>query len=241
MTHDAGLLDVLLRFARTLVRDYRVPDVLPQLCTDTARLLGVDGAGVMLEDEAGVLRFVAASDELVEQIEQLQIATGEGPCIGAYEQGAPVVIPDLAATAMLPDFAPRALSAGIRAVFSFPLRVEDVHVGAINLYSAEAGPLRDDDLHAAQVLADLATTYIVSANAVDRSSLLAAQLQRALDTRVVVEQAKGKLAAAWDVPVDTAFARLRRYARARRARLHDIAADVIDGRLDPDRIVEGSD
>jgi GAF domain-containing protein len=233
--HDL-LLDILLRFSRTLVRDYKVADVLPDLCADMAKLLSVDGAGIMLEDERGVLRFVAASDELVGRIEQLQLRAGEGPCIRAYETASTVAIADLQTTEELPVFAPLAVGAGMRAVFSFAMRVEDVTVGACNVYRRAPGALDDEALRAAQVLADLATTYIVSADAVERSTLLATQLQRALDSRVVIEQAKGMLARAWDVPVDDAFEGLRVFARSHRLTLRAVADDVVEGRRDPNEI-----
>jgi GAF domain-containing protein len=233
--HDL-LLDVLLRFSRTLVRGYKVADVLPDLCADMTKLLSVDGAGIMLEDQRGVLRFVAASDDVVGRIEQLQLRAGEGPCIRAYETASTVAISDLATTDELPVFAPLAVDAGMRAVFSFTMRIEDVTVGAYNVYRRRPGELDDDAMHAAEVLADLATTYIISADAVERSTLLATQLQRALDSRVVIEQAKGVLSCAWGVGVDDAFEQLRSYARARRLRLRDAAGDVVEGRRTPEEI-----
>lgn len=237
MVHSDRLLGILLRFARTLVRDYKVADVLGDLCTDVADLIGVDGAGVMLEDERGDLRFVAASDGLVEQIEQLQLDTGEGPCIRAYQTGSALHIADLTDTDELPVFAPRAVAVGMRAVFSYAMGVEDVVIGALNLYRGTPGNLDDDARRAAQVLADLATTYIVSADAVERSALLATQLQQALDTRVVIEQAKGALAAGRDESVEDAFEHMRSYARSRHLRVHDVAAAVVDGRLGASDII----
>lgn len=237
MVDHEQLLDILLRFARTLVRDYRISEVLPTLCADVATLLDVDGAGVMLEDEAGDLRFVAASDDLVGRIEQLQLEAGEGPCIRAYETGERVCIADLCDTDELTTFAPLAVAAGMRAVFSFAMRVEDVTLGALNLYRRAPRELDDEALRAGQVLADLATTYIVSADAVERSSVLASQLQQALDTRVVIEQAKGVLAAGRDLTVDDAFQLLRARARSQRMRVHALAADVVEGRVTPTEVL----
>ncbi|HEX6257642.1 MAG TPA: GAF and ANTAR domain-containing protein [Euzebyales bacterium] len=238
--HDL-LLDILLRFSRTLVRHYKVADVLPDLCADMTKLLAVDGAGIMLEDERGVLRFVAASDEVVGRIELLQLRAGEGPCIRAYETASTVAIPDLATTDELPMFAPLAVDAGMRAVFSFAMRVGDITVGAYNIYRRQPGELDDEAVHAAEVLADLASTYIVSADAVERSTLLATQLQRALDSRVVIEQAKGVLSHAWGVNVDDAFEQLRTYARSGRVRLHDVAVDLVEGRRTPEDIRSAGD
>lgn len=238
MSDDDLLLDVLVRFARTLVRNYRVRDVLPELCTDMCKLLAVDGAGVMLEDEQGDLRFVAASDDLVGRIEQLQLEAGEGPCIRAYETRSAVLIDDLAKTDELPRFSPLAVDGGMRAVYSFAMVLDHLTIGAFNLYRRDPGELDDEGVRVAQVLADLATTYIVSADAVERSSLLASQLQHALDSRVVIEQAKGMLSVTWDVPVDAAFERMRDHARNRRTKLHEVAARLVAGDLRPADIVE---
>ena len=115
--------------------------------------------------------------------------------------------------------------------------VDQVPVGAMNLYRTQPGHLDDAAATAAQLLADLATTYILSVDAANRTGRLASQLQQALDSRVVIEQAKGKLSAAWDVDVSTAFERMRRYSRNNHRRLQDVAADVVDGRLLADTIV----
>lgn len=181
-------------------------------------LLGVDGAGVMLEDTQGTLRFIVVSDDQISRIEQLQVDTGEGPCLQAHVSGEQVLIADRRSTQTLP-LRPRALESGIRAAYSFPMRVDEVPVGAMNLYRRQPSDLDDDTVTAAQLLADLATTDILSVDAANRTGRLASQLQQALDSRVVIEQAKGKLSAAWDVDVSTAFECMRRHARSNHRRL----------------------
>ncbi|MBW3603476.1 MAG: GAF and ANTAR domain-containing protein [Actinobacteria bacterium] len=194
-------------------------------------LLAVDGAGVMVEDAQGDLRFLAASDDHIGEIEQLQVETGEGPCVTAHATGQAVTIDDLTAVDWLPRFAPRALDHGMHAVYSFPMRVDDTKVGALNLYRFEPGRFADDVEHAAQLLADLGTSYILSVDAAQRTTRLASQLQHALDSRVVIEQAKGKLSGEWSVTTSEAFERMRRYARNHQRRLHDVATDIVDGRM----------
>lgn len=238
MVDHVRLLEVLAGFAHTLVRTYDIEDVLSDLCADVAELLAVDGAGVMLEDEQGDLRFIAASDEHIGQVEQLQVDTGEGPCVRAHRTGRPVLIDDLRATDDLVRFRPRALDAGITAVYSFPLRIDGIAVGALNLYRTRASTLDDETARTAQLLADLATTYLLSADAVGRTTKLAGQLQHALDSRIVIEQAKGKLSAEWGVDVITAFERLRRHARNHQQSLRATATDIVDGRLRADEIDE---
>lgn len=232
MLDHARLLEVLAEFATTLVRDYEQQDVLEHLCADIVEVLAVDGAGVMLEDAHGTLRFTAASDEVTAAIEALQDRYGEGPCMQAYRTREPVVIDDLATVGTLPHFAPAAQAVGIAAVYSFPMTVAGQRIGALNLYRRQPGEFDEQASHAAQLLADVATSYLLSAQALDRVQRLAGQLQQALDSRVVIEQAKGKLAAVHDIPVGSAFQLLRGYARSHQCRLHDVASQVVSGGLE---------
>jgi GAF domain-containing protein len=194
-------------------------------------VLGVDGAGVMLEDENEQLRFVAASDELVRNIESLQIELEEGPCLSAYRTGEPVLIPDLERDEQFPRFSPRALLVGMRSVQSFPLRTPDHCLGALNMYSSTVAPFDDEAVGAGRILADVATAYIVNARVLANSSKLAHQLEWALQSRVVIEQAKGKLSERWGTDPGSAFQIMRRYARSQGLRLHDVASDIVEGQL----------
>lgn len=168
---DAGraLVEVLSDFAQTLLTDYSVRDILERLAYRVSDVLPVSGAGVMLEDGAGDLRFAAASDDLVFEIESLQIELGEGPCVAAYETGRRVLLEDLGECSEFPAFAPRALAAGLAAVFSFPMWRDDQRVGALNVYRTEPGALSDDELEAGQTLADVATVYLLNARNHERS------------------------------------------------------------------------
>lgn len=233
MVNHQRLAGVLIDFARNLVSDYRIDDMLDMLCREVVEIMPVTGAGVMLTDEPGDLRFVAASNELVREIESLQIELGEGPCLRAYETGQQVIEDDLAAGSRFPAFGVRAVKAGIRGVYSFPMKVEgvDEHVGALNFYTATPGDFDEEDREAGQTLADVATTYIVNARTFERSVQLTGQLQHALETRIVVEQAKGMLAAQLGVTIPEAFERLRAHARRNRLKLHDVSRELIDGRL----------
>jgi GAF domain-containing protein len=224
------LAQLLRDFARTLVTSYQVTDILYSLCDSVVDLLPVTGAGVMLDDEE-VLRFVAASDELVREIETLQIELGEGPCLRAYATGAPVVVPDLKADDSFPHFGPRALAAGMRGVYSFPMLVDDERVGAMNFYSEDAAGFDAGDLEAGQVLADVAAGYIVSARTLERSTKLSEQLQAALESRVVIEQAKGKLSEQLGVGVEEAFAIMRQHARVNGLKLRTVATDLVEDRF----------
>lgn len=233
MVNHQRLASVLIDFARNLVTDYRTDEMLDTLCREVVEIMPVTGAGVMLTDESGDLRFVAASNDLVQEIESLQIELGEGPCLRAYETGQQVVEGDLEAGSQFPSFGARAVKAGIRAVYSFPMRLEgvDEHVGALNLYTVDPGDFDEEDRAAGQTLADVATTYIWNARTFEQSVKLTGQLQHALETRIVIEQAKGMLAAQLGITIPEAFDRLRQHARRNSVKLHDVSRDVLSGRL----------
>ena len=225
------LADVLTTFARALVTEYAIDEMLDRLCKEVCAVLNVDGAGVMLEDESGSLRFVAASDDLVRSIEALQIELGEGPCLHAYRSGEMTLMPNLHQEDRFPRFSARALAAGMGSVHSFPLVADSESVGALNIYTAQPAELDDAAADAGRLLADVATTYILNARTLAESTKLTSQLQRALDSRVVIEQAKGKLSEQLGVPVTQAFEIMRTYARNHGLRLNDVAADIVRGDL----------
>lgn len=233
MVDHERLAGVLVDFARNLVSEYDTDELLDTLCREAVVILGVSGAGVMLADEHGDLRFVAASDETVRAIEALQIEIGEGPCLAAYETGKPVVERDLEDVTQFHRFAPRALAAGLRGVYSFPMCVvaSEDQIGALNLYTAGPGTFGDDAQATGQILADVATTYILNARALARSARVTGQLQHALSSRVVIEQAKGRLSAQLGTTIPDAFERMRRYARGHRVKIHDVAAMIVQDRL----------
>ena len=231
MVANDKLNELLKTFARTLVTDYPVSEMLDRLCNQVVEVLGCSGAGVMLEDEAGDLRFVAASDQTVREIETLQIELREGPCLHAYRSGDVVVIADLETDHRFPAFSARARSVGMASVQSFPLRADSQCVGALNMYSGKVAKFGDGEIEAGGVLADVATTYILNCRTLEESYKLTGQLQKALDSRVVIEQAKGKLAEQLRLGVVEAFEVMRRYARNNGLKLHDVAGEIVDGTL----------
>jgi hypothetical protein len=222
----------LMRFGETLNSDYAPLDVLYDLCDAIGRILDVSGAGVMLFDAEGVLRFVAASDETVREIETLQIELDEGPCLTSARSGETVQVLDLARSGHpFPRFAPEALRRGLRAVFSFPMTLGEQRIGALNLYRDEPMVLEGLDEQTGLLLANMATAYLVNAQTREASARQVDQLQRALDSRIVIEQAKGTLAERHGETMEAAFSRLRARARSTQRRLHDVAEDVTKGRL----------
>ena len=231
---DQHLLAATLRtFARTQVGGYQVDDVLHELCEGVVAVLGVDGAGVTIADVSGRLRFVVSTDDRVEHIETVQAATGVGPCQEAFVRREPMVVADLAELTeeRWQPFAQGALAEGIRAVAGFPMVLEGQAVGALNVYRAEAGGFEPEDVEAAQLLADLATSLIMGLRRQHDAAEARQQLQQALSYRIVVEQAKGILAERHGISVAQARERLRSHARSNNRKVIEVAREVVGGAL----------
>ena len=189
--------------------------------------------GLMVVDQQGQLQMMAASSEQTRLLELLQLQTDDGPCVECYRTQAPVEVEDEATLAeRWPRFAAAAAEAGYRSVVSVPMRLRDQTIGALNLLRNGTGPMPDSDKRIAQALADVATIAILQHRRVIRTEEVTTQLQGALNTRIVIEQAKGLLAERESVELDAAFTMLRAYARPRGERLADVARAVVEGRID---------
>ncbi len=226
-TRDARLAAAFVKLADTLVDDYDVVELLSTLVEECTALLSSNDGGLVLADAAGVLQVVASTSEAVEFVEINQLSAGEGPCVEAFLTGEPVSIPDIAATAdRWPVFTRTALDQGFQSMHAFPMRLRGETLGAMNLFSFTVGPLSESDVLTAQSLTDVATIGILQERSLRDRTVLAEQLQNALDGRIVIEQAKGVIAARADVDMQTAFAMLRAYARSHERKLTDVAAEV---------------
>jgi diguanylate cyclase (GGDEF)-like protein len=156
------LSEVLVAFARTLVTDYPIQRVLDELSARVADVLPVTGAGVVLMGADTDLHFVSASDDVVLRIEALQIELGEGPCLEAYHTGDRVLIPDLRRDTRFARFSPRAVEAGLAAVYSFPLHIDGPRIGVLDAYQETSRTFDESDASVGQVLADVAATYVMN-------------------------------------------------------------------------------
>jgi transcriptional regulator with GAF, ATPase, and Fis domain len=230
--NDRRVREAFIELTDTLVRDFDIIDFLERLAGRCAELLGVSACGVMLADRHGVLNLAAASTEQGRLMGLAQLQAGEGPGLDAYRGGTPVQQADLAGPGQpWPVFARAAQAAGFAAVHALPMRLREETLGTLNLFSGSPGLLDEDTVALAQALADAATIGILHQRAVARHELVAEQLQAALDSRVVIEQAKGFLAERLAISVDMAFGLLRGYARDHNRKLTAVAADVVEGRL----------
>ncbi|CAN5907388.1 GAF and ANTAR domain-containing protein [soil metagenome] len=225
---------VLTRFAGTLVEGYDLADVLERVGADIRSVLDVAGAGVMLGDDDGNLRFTSTSDSVLEKLEALQIELDEGPCLRAYRSGEIVVATDLSTDERFPDFGSRAVDAGMSAVYSFPMHIEEAVFGALNLYRREPGDFTDDQVEVGQTFANVATSYLSNARDSEQQTLLTKQLQHALNSRVLIEQAKGFVSARTDLDLPDAFGLIRSYARRNQVKVRDVARDLLHGDLSVD-------
>ncbi len=221
---------VFVEFADTLVDEFDLVEFLQQLALRTAELLEDSSVGLLLADRSGRLRFMAASDESVKILELFQAQEQVGPCMDAFRTGTAVINADLAgADARWPAFAQHAVAAGFRSVHAFPLRLRQDTIGALNVFSSSiGGPMDDTDVQIVQALADIAAIGLLQERAISRGEVLIEQLQAALNSRVVIEQAKGVLAHARDVTPAEAFTLIRAYARRHGLRLGDVAHTIID-------------
>lgn len=234
MTDDGGSVDTavaLVDFARSLQSCTSVEGVLRRLGDACLELLPVTGVGVLLAED-GDLAVATTNSPEGEEVERLEADLVEGPCVQALRSGAVVVEPDLRQAAdRYPRFVPAALAAGVHSVHALPLSGRGEMVGAVDIVHAEPLDLPAEDVAVAQMLADVAVSYIFAMRLHEESSRLASQLQRALDTRVVIEQAKGVLAERHGETLPQAFERLRRQARGTNATVRDVAAQVLEGTL----------
>ena len=218
------LADVFVEFADTLIDDYDVIEFLLMVTTRTAELIGASDVGLLLADQRGRLQFMAASNEDVKRLELFQVQVNEGPCFDAFQSGRPVVNADLQdAGDRWPHFAPRAVADGYRSAHAFPLRLRQEVIGAIGVFGTDVGRWEAAEVHVAQALAHVATIGLLQERAVRRGEVLAEQLQSALNSRIVIEQAKGAIAQFRDVTVDDAFLMMRDHARRTKQRLGDVA------------------
>jgi ANTAR domain/GAF domain len=206
----------------------------------SVRLLAAESVGILLADGEATLRVVASTNEQTEWMELLQLEADEGPCVECFRLGTPVTVDDLAdATARWPRFVAALQERGAYgSVHALPLRLRGHAIGTLNLFHGAAGPLPAADLALGQALADIATIGILQERAIRRGEVVTEQLQAALNSRVVIEQAKGVLAQRGNLTMQAAFDRLRRYARGHNLRLTEVARHVVETDLAVDVLAD---
>lgn len=229
MISTERLSDVFVDVADTLVADFDLIEFLHTLTTHAATVSGAEAVGLLLADHHDQLRFMAASNETGRVLELFQLQMDEGPCLDCFTTRHPVVNADLAAAGdRWPQFAPAALEVGFRSVHAFPMRLRDRVIGALNLFGQADVAFADEEVRVVQALADVATIALLQERTIARADALTEQLQGALNSRIVIEQAKGALAQIEGTTPADAFQLLRSRARSSQRRLVDVATEVLD-------------
>jgi GAF domain-containing protein len=235
---ERSIVAAFVSIAEALADDYDIVDLHTGLTDTCVQLLDVDWACLLLADPDGILRVVAASSEHTRNLELFQLQCEQGPGLDCFHSGAVVSVPDLELeSARWPRFAPAAVAAGFASVHVVPMKLHTTALGALGLFGTKVGALDADDLALGQSLANVAGVALVTAQSVADGKALNAQLQRALNSRVIIEQAKGFLSQYADLDVDRSFAILRRYSRDRNLRLTDVALQLIDRDLPADVVL----
>jgi len=229
------LAHAFVHSADTLADTFDLKDYLRAISEKAAMLSGESSAGILLADQDDVLQHVAASSASAENLELLQIRHSDGPSLDCYRGRNPVMIHDLRETTRWPRFVRHAVEAGVLSVQSFPMRHGNRMIGSLNIFGGEALKPESVDVNVVQALADVTTIAILQQRAHADAKLRTEQLQQALDSRVVIEQAKGVISREHGVSVDEAFVALRSHAREKQVRLADLAHRIVSRMGHPPR------
>ncbi len=224
---------VFVELADTLVEEFDVVDLLQVLAERSVELLDADASGLMLADQRGELRLMAFTMERARLLELFELQIREGPCQDAYTSGLAITNVDLVeAETRWPVFTPAAREAGFTTTHALPMRLRGNVIGVLNLFSERVRLLDEDDVAVGQAMADVATIGLLHERTLRERTVLSEQLQTALHSRVLIEQAKGVLAARAGISVEDAFTMMRLHARRNRGTLTAVASAVIQETLD---------
>lgn len=228
LMREQRLAETFVELADTLVADFDMVDFLHRLADRCVELLDVQAVGLMVDDQRGELRVVAASSEQARLLELCELEADAGPCVACYHSGRPVTDMDLAhPDPRWPAFASQARSVGYAAVHALPMRLRTDVIGVLNLFSTAATPLDPQATRIGQALADIATIGLLQERAIRQRQVMAEQLQGALNSRVLIEQAKGVLSVRLNLDMGAAFSQLRHHARNTNRPLTEVAQEVI--------------
>ena len=230
------LARAFVRLADTLAGEFDIVEFLQSLSADSVEIIGAEAASVMLANGRGELRLVASSEERMRLLELFEIQCAQGPCLDAFGSGKVVQASGAESHARWPLFAPQASEAGFHALCAVPMRARASIIGALNLFRGSDQPFTEADLEIARAMAQVATIALVQERAIRERSMLAEQLQAALHSRIIIEQAKGMLAEHLITTVDEAFQLLNNYARDHNRRLTEVARDVVDRKIPHDAL-----
>lgn len=222
------IADTFVELADTLVADFDTTDFLQTLVERAVQLLQVDAGGIILLDPQGQLQVMASSSHAAQLLELFELQNAQGPCVDCARTGEPVLPADEAAMhAAWPEFTPHLLGAGFAWGAAIPMRLRTEVVGALNVFRVAPGPLAAADVKLGRALADVATVGLIQQRTISARDLVAEQLRGALDSRIVIEQAKGMLAERGGLDVGAAFELIRQQARSSGRPLREVAQTVL--------------
>ncbi len=232
VSRESRLSAAFVSLADTLTDEYDMVDLLHTLLEECVEVLTLSAGGLMIADSVGHLELLASTSEKADLVEVMQLAAGAGPCIECFTTGVSVAVPDINDTQKRwPEFSTVALKQGFRSVLAVPLKLRGQIIGTMNLFANGVGNVSQRDTAIAQALADVATIGILQERAVRETTIVTEQLQRALDSRILIEQAKGVLSEVGSLEMDAAFAALRDYARHNNLSLRDVSERVVNRSL----------
>ncbi len=227
LTREAQVMRTFGKLADTLVAGYDVVDLLQTLVDSCEELLSATEAGILLADDQGYLEVVASTSESSALVELLQLGAEAGPGERSFETGQPIHLAEIARSDEWPEFRERTLARHLLSLDVFPLRLRDTIIGTLTVFRDSVGEMAESDRVAAQAFADVATIGILHERSLRESTIVREQLQHALGSRIVVEQAKGMVAHTRQLSVDDAFDLIRAYARAHRMGIGTVAAGIV--------------
>lgn len=235
LSREHRLVDTFVTLTDTLVADYDVVEVQQMLVDQAVELFDAAGAAIHLANGSGDLEVIASTSDRSDFIALLQLDAGEGPCIEAFTTHELVTVESVAEMhRRWPRFAGATEESGYAGAHAIPLRLRHETIGSLNLFREMEGALNEEDARAAQALADVATISLLAQRSLERATVAAEQLSGALESRVVIEQAKGFVARAHDVSVERAFEMMRRYARSHSQKISDVAGAIARNELELD-------
>ena len=232
-SRETRLNAAFVKLADTLTADYDIVDLLHTLVQECTDLLDTQAGGLMIADSDGDLQLMASTSEKADLVEIMQLNAGSGPCVDCFTAGVAVSVPDIDGTGdKWPGFRTSALQQGFLSVYATPMRLRGEVIGTMNLFSTSVGAMNARDAAVAQALADVATIGILQERSIRETHIVTEQLQRALDSRILIEQAKGVLSQTASLDMDEAFSALRSYARNNHLSLRLVAEGVTSRTLD---------
>ncbi|QYF74368.1 GAF and ANTAR domain-containing protein [Cryobacterium sp. PAMC25264] len=238
-SREARITAAFVMVADTLTTEYDMVDLLHTLVEECAGILKVKAGGLMLVDGNGDLQLMTSTSEAAEFVEMMQLDASDGPCIDCFRSGKAVSVEEISMSEKWPLFQKAASAAGFRSVLATPLKLHAKVIGTMNLFGTAAGEVSERDAAVAQALADVATIGILQERVIREGHLIEEQLHRALDSRILIEQAKGVVANELSMNMDEAFLLLRKYARDRNMTIRTVADQISNRHLTVQKIAAG--